>query len=79
MLFGSGFCVPLDKIHTRTSVEIQAQAVTDLIGRLLPGRANEFDVKVEPGLPGEENGYFQVVVVYFTLRLSFAFDTAYTL
>ncbi len=50
----------LDKIRTRTSVDIQAQAVRDLIERLLPERASEFDVKVEPGLPQDENGYFQV-------------------
>jgi hypothetical protein len=43
-------------------VDIQAQAVRDLIERLLPERASEFDVKVEPGLLEDENGYFQVKI-----------------
>ena len=56
-----GFCSrPLDKIRTTTVPEVQAQAVINLIRRLLPERANEFAVHVESGLPNENNGYFQV-------------------
>ena len=49
----------MDKIRTRTSSEIQAQAVRALVGRLLPERAGEFEITIEPGLIGEENGYFE--------------------
>ena len=55
-----GYVKHLDKIRTRTSPAIQAQAVRALIGRLLPERVEEFNIKIEPGLIGEENGYFQV-------------------
>ncbi len=55
-----GYGRQLDKIRTRTSPKIQVQAVKDLIGRLLPERVDEFDITIEPGLFGEENGYFQV-------------------
>ncbi|XP_046631090.1 alpha-N-acetylglucosaminidase-like isoform X2 [Daphnia pulicaria] len=60
-IFQGGLGGSLDNIRTRTSVDIQAQAVRDLIERLLPERASEFDVKVEPGLLEDENGYFQVI------------------
>ncbi|XP_045023592.1 alpha-N-acetylglucosaminidase-like isoform X2 [Daphnia magna] len=50
----------LDRIQTQTSRKIQSQTVADLISRLLPERAEEFDVKVEGGHAAEENGYFQI-------------------
>ena len=65
--FNEGLCSSLNEIRTRTSFEIQAQAVIDLIERLLPERSNLFDVKVEPGLLEEENGYFQVSSSSFSL------------
>lgn len=51
---------PLQNLQTKASAEIQTKAVKDLISRLLPDRAQEFDVIIEPGRPEEENGYFQV-------------------
>lgn len=58
----------LDRIQTQTSRKIQSQTVADLISRLLPERAEEFDVKVEGGHAAEENGYFQVGVQDFWTR-----------
>ena len=50
-----------DKIHeSKVSPEIQVQAVTDLIRRLVPERANEFKIQIENALPEEINGYFEV-------------------
>lgn len=41
-------------------MEIQVDAVKNLIHRLIPERADEFAIIVEPGHVQEENGYFQV-------------------
>ena len=61
-MFQKGYGRHLDKIQTRTSPDVQALTVKALIGRLLPERAAEFDIAIEPGLIGEENGYFQVAL-----------------
>ena len=50
-----------DKIHgSKVSPEVQAQAVNDLIQRLIPERANEFRVQIEDAPSNEINGYFEV-------------------
>lgn len=58
---------PLQNIRTQTLAEVQTQAVSDLIARLLPDRANQFYITVEPGRLEEENGYFQVGLRFINL------------
>ena len=55
----------LTNIRTKASPQVQAQAVKDLIGRLLDDRAKDFDVVIEPARPEEEKGFFEVRLNYY--------------
>ena len=64
-VWSKGYSRSLDKIRSQASAEIQIRAVRDLIGRLLPDRANEFSIIVEPCRMEEKNGYFQVGLYFY--------------
>ena len=52
----------LEGIKVKTTAEVQARTVQDLISRLIPERANEFVVQVDsPSSP--QNEYFEVFVL----------------
>lgn len=47
-------------MKSKTPSEVQIETVKNMIARLIPDHKHEFNISIENGRPGEENGFFQV-------------------